>query len=214
MEMDGTRSPIQLDTGNSGGVFLFKSWAEPHGFPGTRSVLNVQAIAGAGTAETNVTYFRMARASLGNVRHDGRLVLLGDPPGAGVEVAGLVGNDVFSRCPAVVFDVPSRKLWLDGPCHRASPESLAGWKLDRQPDPRFKDRPWVVQVLISGGSAEVAGLQRGDRILDVGGAPAVLDVSRIEQSMKQEEGTVVPVTIARQGAMRKVQVKLRRVLTQ
>jgi hypothetical protein len=164
-------APFEVDTGNSGGLDLYKKWASAHGLPGDRPVVSLKGRFGAGAAETTSMFFRLASGSLGPIAFDGHRSHVADPPEPGI-IAGLAGNEVLARCDAVIFDVARRTLWLEGACDRPVPERRVGWRFDRKLDPGFPDRPWVVDTLWPGGAAERAGVHAGDRVLEVGGKPA------------------------------------------
>jgi hypothetical protein len=197
--VEGVAAAFEIDTGNAGGLDLFKTWASAHGLPGGRPVVELRGRFGAGTQETAATFFRLAKASLGPIAFDGHLTHVGDPPVPGV-LAGLAGNEVLARCDAVVFDVGRRTMWLEGACERLVPERRAGWRLENKPDPSFPDRPWVIRSLWPGGAAERAGAQVGDRLLEMSNRPATLDVAPLWTMEEQPVGTKLPVVLARGAA--------------
>jgi hypothetical protein len=197
--VERTPAPFEVDTGNSGGLDLYKKWASAHGLPGDRPVVSVKGRFGAGTAETTSMFYRLASGSLGPIAFDGHRAHVADPPDAGL-IAGLAGNEVLARCAAVIFDVAKRTLWLEGPCDRPVPERRAGWRFDKKIDPAFPDRPWIVGSLWPGGAAERAGVQAGDRLLEVGGKPATSDVAPLWMLEEQAAGTKLPVVAVRAGA--------------
>lgn len=197
--VEGAPAPFEVDTGNSGGLDLYKKWASAHDLPGSRPVVTIKGRFGAGTAETTSTFFRIAKAALGPIAFDGQLTNVADPPAPGI-VAGLAGNQVLARCDAVIFDVPKRTLWLEGSCDRAVPENRAGWRFDKKVDPAQPDRPWVIGSLWPGGAAERAGVQVGDRVLEVGGKPATLEVAPLWALEQQAVGTKLSVVVTRAAA--------------
>jgi hypothetical protein len=192
--VERTPAPFEVDTGNAGGLDLYKKWAAAHGLPGDRPVVTLSGRFGAGTAQTAATFFFTSSGTLGPIAFDGHLVHVADPPGSGI-IAGLAGNEVLARCDAVVFDVPKRTLWLEGACDRPVPERRAGWRFEKKVDAAFPDRPWVVALLWPGGAADRAGVQVGDRVLEVGGKPATADVAPIWAIEQQPAGTKVPVVV-------------------
>ena len=192
--VERTPAPFEVDTGNGGGLDLYKKWAAAHGLPGERPIVTLNGRFGAGTAQTAATFFRLSSGTLGPIAFDGHLVHVADPPGSGI-IAGLAGNEVLARCDAVVFDVAKRTLWLEGACDRPVPERRAGWRFEKKVDASFPDRPWIVTSLWPGGAAERAGVQVGDRILEVGGKPATADVAPIWAIEQQPAGTKVPVVV-------------------
>lgn len=210
--VDGVSAPFVTDTGNSGGIDMVKRWAAAHGLPGERPTTMTVAKTGAGNNETASTLFRLAKSKLGPIEHDDRIVWIHDPPEPGV-IAGLVGNEVFSRCAAVVFDVAMRTLWFEPPCNRPSPEAKAGWRLAKNESPQQKDRPWVIEKLIPKSSAVLAGFEIGDRLLSVGGVPVEADVSNIQPILEQADGTKVTVVLDRNGERKQIVMVLRRLLS-
>ncbi|HVY46200.1 MAG TPA: PDZ domain-containing protein [Minicystis sp.] len=152
----------------------------------------------------------MRKARLGPIDYGDRLVSIEDPPARG-RVAGLVGNEVLSRCAAVVFDFPNRTLWLEPPCDRKEPESLAAWQLVRAKD-GDKNTPWVVETVTPGGSAADAGIQAGDRLVSIGGVTAGPDLAQLLAAVKRPAGAVVDVSIQRGPDKKHVPMRLHELL--
>lgn len=209
--LDGMPARFVLDTGNNVGFDLYKNWAESHGFPGKRRSVEMRGVFSAGTQPTVVTLFRLARAELGPITTLDRVSYITDPP-VPPSIAGLVGNDAFSRCTAVVFDVEKRTVWFEPPCNRPVPEQKASWYLVKSESTNFKDRPWVVGTLVPGGSAERSGIKTGDRLLEIGGKPAVLDTQTFEAVTEQAAGTKVPILVERNGERLKLTLELVKLL--
>jgi S1-C subfamily serine protease len=89
---------------------------------------------------------------------------------------------------------------------------MAGWRLARQGDPRFRDRPWVIEAIVPGGSSSAAGLEVGDRLLSVGGVPADLDASKVNTVVERPPGTPVVVVLVSKGERKQMVMRLRRLL--
>ncbi len=206
--VEGTPAAFQVDTGSNGGLDLHASWTRAHGLPGARPVVTVRGKFGAGTEDAAITYFDLGKASLGPITFDGRPAHVADASGAG-SIAGLAGNEILARCDAVLFDVPKRRLWVEGACDRAVPERRLGWRFEKKLDPAQPDRPWVVRALWPGGAAERAGLAVGDRILEVGGKSATLDVGPLWTLEQQPAGTKLPIVFTRAGKRQRVVAELR-----
>ncbi len=209
--LDGAAARFVLDTGNNVGFDLYKNWADSHGFPGKRRSVEMRGVFSAGTQPTVVTLFRLARAELGPITTVDRVSYITDPPVPPI-IAGLVGNDAFSRCTAIVFDVEKRTVWFEPPCNRAVPEQKASWYLVKSESTTFKGRPWVVGTLVPGGSAERSGVKSGDRLLEIGGKPAVLDTQTFEALTEQPAGTKVPILVERNGERLKLTLELVKLL--
>ena len=82
----------------------------------------------------------------------------------------------------------ARRLWLNPPCTRENPQPKIGWHLERRDDEASPERPWVVAVVVSGSNADRAGIRVGDRLVDVGGAPATLDRTTIDAATSGRTG--------------------------
>lgn len=197
--VEGVAAPFEVDTGDGGGLDLYKSWAAAHGMPGNRPVATMKGRFGVGAGETTSTFFQLGKGSLGPIEWNDHLTHVADPPGSGT-IAGLAGNEVLARCDAVVFDVAHRTLWLEGTCDRSVPERRAGWRFEKKVDPANPERPWIVGSLWPGGAAERAGVRIGDRVLEVGGKPATKDIASIWAIEQQAAGTKVPVVVSRADA--------------
>ena len=70
----------------------------------------------------------------------------------------------------------------------------------------------MASFVIPGGSADLAGVKAGDRILRLGGRAAILELSTFESVTKQAPGTEVPAVIVRGGEEREVTLRLVRLL--
>jgi C-terminal processing protease CtpA/Prc len=84
--------------------------------------------------------------------------------------------------------------------------ALAQWR------EAYPDRPWVARFVIPGGSADLAGVKAGDRILQLGGRAAFLELSTFESVTRQAPGTKVPAVIVRGGEKKEVTLRLVRLL--
>jgi hypothetical protein len=136
---------------------------------------------------------------LGPIHIDAPLVAIDSVNSPSRHVAGQIGNGVFARCAAVVFDIQNRTLWLEPPCDRNVAEDLAGWVLERKDNASLPERPWVVRFVIPGSSADVAGVKLGDRLLQVASKPAILERSNFDAETKQVPGTKVHAVVQRDG---------------
>lgn len=195
--VEGHAIAVEVDTGNNGGIQLTDTWAAAHGLPGKRPVAKLRGMMGAGTQESESQLFRVREIVFGPVKALEMLVGTMTTPAPGI-IGGLLGNELLGRCPAVIFDVPSRALWLEGPCTRDVGVSRGGLRLTRAEDPKSKDHPWIVGGLMPSGASERAGLQPGDRLIEVDGKPAK-DREAIERSFAQARGTKVSVVVLRAG---------------
>lgn len=206
-DVEGVPASMILDTGNSGAFDFFGRWATPARIPGPRPKATLRGLFGAGTQETAEILFRLRHASIGPLTVDDVLAQVSEQPGAS-SMSGLVGNTLFARCDAVVFDHARRTLWLEGPCDRPIPAARFGWRLVRSDDEANPKRPWVLGAFLPNAAADVAGLRPGDRLLEVGGRPATSDLAPIWALEVQPEGTKIPITVLRAGVKHDVVLTL------
>lgn len=211
--IDGVSGWFVLDSGYSGALDLFKDWAATHGFPGSRPTYTLRQQAEFGDNQTDEKHMRPATFELGPIRLTEPLVTIESVRSPADQIAGQIGYGLFARCAAVVFDMENRNLWLEPPCDRNLPEDLSGWVLERKDSPAYPDSPWVARFVIPGGSADLAGVKTGDRILQLGGKPAILDVSTFESITKQAPGTTIPVIIVRGAARKELTLRLIKLLS-
>lgn len=214
VQINGTAAPFMIDTGRDNGIDIAKGWADRNGLPGSYPTVETVSIRGAGAAKVKYRFFRLPAATLGPIQHLASLVRILPRSDSGTS-AGELGNGMLSRCAAITFDINSRTMWLEPPCDRSSPESLSGWYLSRQDTSEPKDRPWVIDGVVVGGSAEKAGLAAGDRLLEVGRTPATLAAAQaIAAEMTKPAHSVVVVTYLRGGSRRKALLKLAPILAE
>jgi hypothetical protein len=166
--IDGLACWFVLDSGDSETLDLFQDWAAVHGFPGPRPTYTFRQQSEVGDSRADEKRMRPATFELGPIRLTEPLVAIDSVRSPSDRIAGQVGNGVFAHCAAVVFDIENRTLWLEPPCDRDLPEDLSGWVLERKDSAAYPDRPWVARFVIPGGSADLAGVKAGDRILHRG----------------------------------------------
>jgi hypothetical protein len=206
--IDGIAGWFVLDTGDSETLDLFSDWAEAHGFPGSRPTYIFRQLSEVGSSQTDEKRMRPAAFEFGPILLNEPLVAIDSVRSPSDSIAGQIGNRVFAHCAAIVFDIENRTLWLEPPCNRDVPEDLAGWILERKDSTAYPDHPWVVRFVISGGSADLASVKAGDRILQLGGKSAILDISTFESVTKQSPGTKVPAVIVRGDVRKEVTLRL------
>jgi hypothetical protein len=212
-KIDGVTGWFVLDSGYSGALDLFQDWAALHGFPGSRPSYTFRQQAEFGDNQTNERRLRPATFEFGPIRLIEPLVAIESVRSPSDRIAGQVGYGLFASCSAVVFDMENRNLWLEPPCDRVLPEDLSGWVLERKDNATYPDSPWLVRFVIPGGSADLAGVKAGDRILQLGGKSAILDISTFESVTRQSPGTKVPAVIVRGAARKELTLRLIRLLS-
>ncbi|MBK7585431.1 MAG: redoxin domain-containing protein [Myxococcales bacterium] len=88
---------------------------------------------------------------------------------------------------------------------KVSPRGWLGVEVSVSPD---ADGGVFVRGILRGSPAELAGLQAGDRILKLGGAPVVTPGDVVRLVSEREPGVRLPVVVRRAGAERLLAVKL------
>ncbi|MEO8875919.1 MAG: aspartyl protease family protein, partial [Polyangiaceae bacterium] len=197
---------LQVDTGNASTISLSSAWAKANKYP--PSSAKVATMRGQFSAGTNVTsnqYFRTG-FKIGPIKGENELIEVSDSPDTGI-VGGLLGNLVLAKCQAVVFDVPNRKVWFDGPCDRKPAESHMWWTLTRKDDPAAKDHPWIVVSTAAHGSADAAGVASGDRIVAIDGKPVGLAYDFMG-SLVKPVGASIAITVLRGTETKKLTTKI------
>lgn len=197
-------TPIQVDTGNASGVSLASSWAQAHAFPGDRPNVSLMGQFSAGHDVTSSWFFRTP-FSVGPLHAEKDLVEVFESP-APAAIAGLLGNEALAKCDAVTFDMANRTVWIEGSCTRTVPISHSWWTLlnDGAADPRH---PWVIGSTAAKGSADVAGIARGDRLLSIAGkdvGPHFDFVAALQKPL----GAKIPVVVQRGGGKKSVTMLL------
>ncbi len=166
----GVRWPLAThwkEASGSESLDLFQNWAAVHGFPGPRPTYTFRQQSEVGDSQADEKRIRPATFEFGPIHLTEPLV-------------------------AVVFDIENRTLWLEPPCDRDLPEDLSGWVLERKDSTAYPDHPWVARFVIPGGSADLAGVKAGDRILHLGSRAAILELSTFESVTKQVSGDEGP----------------------
>ena len=211
--IDGVAGLFVLDSGDSEAIDLFQDWAAAHGFPGTRPTYTFRQLSEVGEKQTDEKRLRPSTFEFGPIRINGPLVAIDSVASRSDRIAGQIGNGVFARCAAVVFDMQNRTLWLEPPCDRDVPEDLAGWMLERKDSAAYPNHPWVARFVIAGSSADLAGVKAGDRLLQLGGKAAGLDIGAFESVTRQSPGAIVPAVIVRGDGKKEVTIRLVRMLS-
>ena len=191
---------FQIDTGNAFSISLSAAWAKKHKFPGPyKQIATMRGQFSAGTDVTATTYYRSSYV-LGPIMATRDFIEITDGPGTGI-IAGLLGNLVLAKCQAIVFDVPQRKIWFDGPCDRTPQQAHIWWTLARSDDPRAKDHPWVVASTAAHGTANAAGIVAGDRVVEIDSKPVGLGFDFVA-AFDRPVGTKLTFSVLREGKIK------------
>ena len=124
----------------------------------------------------------------------------------GETIHGLLGYSVLRRY-RVVFDYPRRVLWLDPipgyKDERPYEYSQVGIQLERA-----GEQVRVTAVALESPAAE-AGIQRGDEIVTIDGAPGEGDLGELARKLEGPPGSTVRLVV-RQGAVERTHLLKRR----
>lgn len=201
----GKRAPMSLQFQRSVGVQLYDTWSKKNDALGDRPVLSLGK---------SSSLARLPKVELGPVKWYDQLAEVGtnETPH---DLAGVLSVSLLLRCDAFVLDVQRRSLWLEGKCDRAPLEDYSGWMLVRDakaPPAPPADRPWSVGAVLPGGSADLAGIKEGDRVLEIGGKPARLDRALFLPLLAQPPATKVPVVVLRGAEKKTITLELKKPL--
>ncbi|MEW6436605.1 MAG: aspartyl protease family protein [Pseudomonadota bacterium] len=167
-ELDGAAGDFVIDTGGGTQVFVSQQFEQEHNpFAQYGKVLNFLSAGGiGGRAYVHLGFGKQLR--LGPVTLSPPVVAgTTDMRGQGFS-AGVLGAGILSQF-IVTIDYQSSRAYFETIAGRKLPTILhgTGMEYDKPDHEAFE----VLDVL-PGSAAEQAGLQRGDRIVEVGGQPA------------------------------------------
>jgi hypothetical protein len=196
-----------LDTGDTGTIDPFLSWALAHQMPGDRPTSHAVGPFGVGEP-LDVHAYRVQRVALGPIALTD--VLVHSEAGAPrAVIAGLIGTGLLARCAAITIDLPQRALSLEGPCDRPIAERKLGLHVGQNPEDLTK---WFATVVWPGGAADRAGVRVGDRIVSVDGA--AFEPTRLAALDRDVAGKRVEVDVERSGQRMHFTIVLRALLAE
>jgi predicted aspartyl protease len=209
--IDGLGGLFRLDVGSSSTVDVHTPFVAAHGLE--KKLRHPIEVSGAGFGgEFSSLLGRLSRMSLGGRTWDEPMVILSrarEGAFASDEFAGNVGNRTLERF-KVTLDYEHREVALDPGARFHQRDTfthsgaLLGW---------FGDHVEALSVLPH-SPAERAGLREGDRVVSVGGKPALeMGLTAVEQLLDEgREGSTVAVEVLRDGAKKTLRVKVQEML--
>ena len=200
-----------IDTGSTGPLALQRRFVEQHGFEARhREALRLKSGGADGLFETIVT--RLDRFDIADAEIERPAAQFPSSGKSGLpwpDVDGSVGYEILRQF-VITFDYARRELWLErspafGTKTRLGRSGLQAAKVD---GPGFR----VVTVLPN-TPAEAAGISVGDVITELDGvSSAAIGQSEFGELMRRPDGTLVHLSILRNGTARSVVLTLRELL--
>jgi clan AA aspartic protease (TIGR02281 family) len=212
-EVDGIPAKLLLDTGASQGLIL-RSWFVAEQKLRERYPKRLSLITGAGLlGRTHGEITRLQTLKLGDYTITNVFAEFetksNDWPS---DFAGFVGAPILSRFD-FTFDITGRRLWI---------EPNANYALESPPPASVRSglvcvsegANWIVEDLIEGSPAAVAGVRRGDHLLEINGVPVQsMTPGEIKRAFRVGPGTRVRLRLqTKQEKPREVTLILRDLL--
>src|SRR5262249_21005041 len=119
VDVEASHEALLLDTGSPGFLSLDRRWAAAHGIPGGRPATHVRGVFGLGGGASDGMAFTTKRVAIGPIACTDVPAMIYEMRRRDRESrapTGIVGNQLLSRCKAVILDVNGRKLWFEPPC--------------------------------------------------------------------------------------------------
>jgi PDZ domain/Aspartyl protease len=124
---------------------------------------------------------------------------------------GLIGNVALNRF-HVIFDYYGERLWLKPGKYYRTPFEYDRSGLSVIASGRDLNK-FIVNNVLPGSPAEVAGLRRGDELLRIGMSPASLQtLNNIQRMLQGKPGKKINITLRRDGERMKKVLVLRELL--
>ena len=197
--LDGAPAAFTVDTGNNGGLMLYRHWMKSHGLQ-PRYDRGVEALSyGAGGASRNwVSYARSF--AIGKPTIARPMVRTTDDKGGvalSISEAGNLGTSLLANY-SITFDYSRSRACFDYvPGYQPVPFNRAGLRA-------IKDNPqsFLITLVNEGGPAWNAGLRKDDRLVTVNGKPArELGSGELTLAFTQAPGSRVTLRYERAGVV-------------
>jgi PDZ domain-containing protein/aspartyl protease len=208
-ELDGVRGRFGVDTGARSSLLVYRPFAEEHKLR-EKYGARVEGVTGWGLGgPIRSLLARSEHFSLGGFDMQNSVVRLSTQKAGATtssSMAGLIGPDILARF-IVTFDYSRRQMLLEKSKDFARVDSYdrAGVWMGQNGQSFF-----AVDV-VAGGPADVAGIRKGDRVLEIDGvATAKLILPEVRERMRRGAvGSTVKMLVEHEGTRRVVEVRLR-----
>jgi hypothetical protein len=205
-QADGIPGIFTLDTGNQVGLFFNSGFVEEHHLvAGLGAHFRGYNGRGFGGPSPEAWFARLHTLRMGDAEVANAVVRLQTQPDGPNANAGNIGQSILNRF-TITVDCMRGVMYLEKNANWAKPEvfNRAGLILDTV------DGAESVMTVLPGSSGEAAGLKLGDKITAINGQPLSDDPN--DPVFTQPTGTVLHITIRRDGALHVYDVTLREVL--
>lgn len=209
--IDGVPGVLAVDSRQSSALDLNAPFVAAHGLVERyHATIGATAVGVVGQGRT-LLYARVPALEFAGLRLPGIVSFLEvEEVGAAASdaLAGFLGQGLLNRF-IVTYDYAGLRLVLEPTAGFDQPDTFprSGWWLAKA------GSGWTVTRVLEHGSAAEAGLKVGDRLLAINGQSSdALDSAALARLTREPPGTVVPVTVERDGATTVVAVVLRDVL--
>ena len=208
-ELDGVRGRFGVDTGARSSLLVYGPFAEEHKLR-EKYGAHVEGVTGWGIGgPIRSLLLRSKNFSLGgfDVKDSVvRLSTLHSGATTASDKAGLIGPDILARF-IVTFDYSRRQMLLEKSKDFARVDSYdrAGVWMGQD------ERGFFAVDVVAGGPADLAGIRRGDRLLEIDGVPsATLILPEVRERMRRDAvGSRVTILVEHDGTRRAVEIRLR-----
>lgn len=193
-EFNGQAVKLMVDTGASGGLFLFPDYVKKQGLWDKSSKFEPMRM-GTVVGTSAGRAVRGERLKIGRIVFANPIVILGDPADSDLDgtqdVAGLIGMEFIRRL-NFMFQPAQRRLWI-----KPNAAIADGYRYDRAGAEVDVDEDAARIVSLEPGSpAQRAGLRLGDKVTGWRGRDGVEGLS---WALKGAPGSKVEIQIERDG---------------
>ena len=207
--LDGLNGRFGVDTGARSSLLVYRPFAEQYNLR-EKYGAHVEGVTGWGVGgPIRSLLVRSKHISFGGFDVEGsvvRLSTLGTGATTSSAMAGLIGPDILARF-IVTFDYSKRRMLLEKSSDFARVDSYdrAGVWMGQEAHGFF-----AVDV-VPGGPADVAGIRKGDRLLEIDGvSTSKLVLPEVREKIRRgTPGSLVTILVEHDGVQRLVEIQLR-----